>query len=48
MALRGIFLQRDILGLNQFLLAKLLVTIPSYVYFLNGYNQGVGEGASQK
>ncbi len=28
--------------------AKLLVSIPSYVYFSDGYNQGVGEAASQK
>jgi hypothetical protein len=36
------------LGFNQFLLAKLLVKIPSYVYFLVGYSQGVGERALQK
>ncbi len=34
-------------GLDNLFLAKLLVTIPSYVYILDGYNQGVGEGASQ-
>ncbi len=48
MALGWIFLRRDILGFSQFLCAKFLVSIPSYVYFLDGYNQGVGEGASQK
>jgi hypothetical protein len=36
------------LGFSQFLLAKLLVTIPSYVYFLDRYNQGVGKEALQK
>ncbi len=36
-----------ILGFSLFLYAKLLVSIPSYVYFLDGYNQGVGEAASQ-
>jgi hypothetical protein len=33
MASRWIFLRRDILWFSQFLLAKLLVTILSYVYF---------------
>ncbi len=44
MASLRIFLRRDILGFSLFLCAKLLVTIPSYVYFSDGYNQGVGKG----
>ncbi len=36
------------MGFSLFLYAKLLVSIPSYVYFSDGYNQGVGEGALQK
>jgi hypothetical protein len=35
-------------SLSLFLYAILLVSIPSYVYFSDGYNQGVGEMASQK
>ncbi len=37
-----------VLGVWIIILAKLLVTIPSYVYILDGYNEGVGKGASQK
>ncbi len=44
MALRWIFLRGDIFAFSLFFYAKLLVSIPSYVYFLDGYNQGVGEG----
>ena len=36
-----IFLRRDILGFSLFLCAKLLVTIPSYVYFSDGYHERV-------
>jgi hypothetical protein len=42
------FPPEDILGFSIFLCAKLLASIPSYVYFLNGYNQGVGKAALQK
>jgi hypothetical protein len=31
------------LGFSLFLCAKLLVSIPSYVYFSDGYNQDVGK-----
>ncbi len=47
MASRLIFLRRNILGLSLFLYAKLSVSIPSYVYFLDGYNQGVDKEALQ-
>jgi hypothetical protein len=36
------------LGFSLFFYAKFLVSIPSYVYFSDGYNQGVGEVALQK
>ncbi len=37
-----------VFGVKIFFVAKLLVTIPSCVYISDGYNQGVGKGASQK
>ncbi len=37
MALRWMFVSRGILGFRYFFVAELLVTIPSYVYFSDGY-----------
>jgi hypothetical protein len=39
----GEFLYGGVFGVKNFFLAKLLVTIPSYMYYLDGYF-GVGEG----
>jgi hypothetical protein len=42
------FCMKQYSGFRYFFLAKLLVTIPSYMFILDGYNQGVGEGSLQK